>query len=153
MRHWLAYMERDMKKAQQGFTLIELMIVVAIIGIIAMLAVPAYQTYLIRAQVAEGLTLSAPLKAGIAEYYEVTGNFPSNNTEAGLATPGSYSGKYVTSLSVDDDEVSIQYGNAANGEISGLTVTITAVPNQGSLTWVCASGGVIPNNYLPSACR
>ena len=142
-----------MKKAQQAFTLIELMIVVAIIGILAMIAMPAYQRYVIRAQVAEGLNLSGPLKVGVAEFYEINGAFPANNSEAALAIPASYTGSYVTSISINGAVISILYGNDANSEIAGSAIEITATPNLGSMTWVCASAGIISDNYLPSSCR
>jgi len=142
-----------MKQVQQGFTLIELMIVVAIIGILSSLAMAAYQTYSIRAQVAEGLQLSAPFKPAVAEFHSANGVFPTDNTDAGLAAPGNYIGKYVKSISLTGPVVSIQYGNDANAKINGQTVVLTAVSSGGSVSWACASGGVIPNTYLPSACR
>lgn len=142
-----------MKKAQQGFTLIELMIVVAIIGILSSLALATYKTYLIRAQISEGLNLSAPFKPAIAEFHYDHGAFPTDNADAGLSAPGNYTGKYVSSVSVNGAVVSIQYGNDANATISGETVTLTAINSGGSMSWVCASGGVIANIYLPSACR
>ncbi len=142
-----------MKTVQKGFTLIELMIVVAIIGILAAIAIPAYQTYMIRAQIAEGLTLVAPLKLGLAEFHKNTGTYPANNTEAALQIATSYTGNYVSSISVSGDTISILYGNKANGEISGWTVSVIAQDNAGSTSWICQSGGNIPIKYLPSACR
>jgi len=142
-----------MKTVQKGFTLIELMIVVAIIGIIAMLAIPAYQTYLIRAQIAEGLNIVGPLKQAVVEFHKDSGVYPANNAEAALQTPTNYSGSYVTSISVNGPTISIMYGNKANAEISGWTVSVIAQDNAGSTSWVCESGGIIPNKYLPSACR
>ncbi len=142
-----------MKRTQQGFTLIELMIVVAIIGILAMIAMPAYQQYLIRAQIAEGLNLSGPVKTAIAEFHEQSGLFPANNAEAALETPASYTGKYVSSISVNGAVITILYGKDANVVISGSTITITAIPNPGSMTWVCATAGLILDSYVPSSCR
>jgi len=142
-----------MKKAQQGFTLIELMIVVAIIAILASMAMSAYQGYLIRAQVAEGLSLSGPLKRGVASFVNETGAFPTDNAEAALEVAGAYTGTYVNSISVAGAIISIEYGNDANAKISGETVTLTALNNLGSVSWTCATGGVISESYLPSACR
>ena len=136
-----------------GFTLIELMIVVAIIGILAAIAIPAYQSYTIRAQVSEGLNLVGPLKNAIVEYQHENGVFPSDNTQAGLALPGNYTGKYVSSLTVNGAVISILYGNDANWNINGRIVTLTAADSLGSLTWDCTSSGVIPDAYLPPACR
>ena len=87
-----------MKQVQKGFTLIELMIVVAIIGILAAVAIPAYQDYTIRSQVSEGLSLGAGAKTAVAEFYNQTGSFPSTNASAGLATATSITGSYVTGV-------------------------------------------------------
>jgi type IV pilus assembly protein PilA len=142
-----------MKKIQQGFTLIELMIVVAIIGILASLAIPAYQSYLIRAQISEGISLSGPFKTSVAAFHKETGVFPAGNAEAAMGLATSYTGNYVDSISVSGDVITIQYGKNANAEINGWTVTIKATANAGSMSWVCASGGIISVEYLPSSCR
>jgi type IV pilus assembly protein PilA len=142
-----------MKKVQHGFTLIELMIVVAIIGILASLAIPAYQSYTIRAQISEGLSLAGPAKNAIANYYNENGSFPVDNDEAALETAGSYAGGYVQSITVNNGVIEIMYGNAANAQINGQTVNLTAVPNNGSVSWDCVSGGFILEAYLPSACK
>jgi len=142
-----------LKIAQQGFTLIELMIVVAIIGILAAIAIPAYQRYTIRAQVAEGLSLSGPFKTAIAEFHNNNGAFPTDNVAAGLSAPGDYAGRYVSSVTVNGPVVSIQYGNSANAQINGRIVTLTAIDNLGSVGWDCSSGGAILDELLPPACR
>ena len=141
------------KNDQQGFTLIELMIVVAIIGILAAFAISAFQRYTIRAQVAEGLNISAPFKTAVTEFVDSTGGFPTDNIDAGLSDPGDYVGKYVESISVTGAVVSIQFGNDANAQINGHTVLLTAANAGGSVNWTCTSGGVIPSIYLPSVCR
>lgn len=142
-----------MKTVQQGFTLIELMIVVAIIGILASMAIPAYQTYSIRAQVSEGLTLAGPAQKAVAEYRIERGSFPADNATAAAEVATAYAGKYVTSVTINGAIVSVLYGNDAHGQISGQTVDFTAVSSGGSVEWSCATGGVIPTGYLPSACR
>ena len=103
-----------MKKAQQGFTLIELMIVVAIIGILAALAVPMYLDYTVRAQITEGLNLSSGAKSAATEFYQDRGVFPTDNAEAGVETAANIQGKFVSSVTVVDDVITIQYGNDVN---------------------------------------
>lgn len=142
-----------MKNVQQGFTLIELMIVVAIIGILASMAIPAYQTYTIRAQIAEGLQMAGPVQNAVAEYRTERGTFPTDNTEAGAEIPGAYSGTFVSSVTVNLAVVSVTFGNEAHGQINGETVQFTAISNAGSVEWACATGGTIPTSYLPSVCR
>jgi type IV pilus assembly protein PilA len=131
-----------MKKIQQGFTLIELMIVVAIIGILAAIAIPAYQDYTIRAQVTEGYNLASGAKTAVAEFFTNTGNMPTNNASAGLATPASIAGKYVTLTTVTGGTITVTYGNAANTAIAGSTITLqpTAAAGAGSITWNCSGG-------------
>ena len=141
-----------MRRAQEGFTLVELMIVVAIIGILATVALPAYQTYSIRAQVSEGLGLTGPITRAVAEYHMDHGNFPVDNTAAAIGPPGDYTGSYVTSITVNGAAIDIMYGNRANDAISGLTVSLTGAVNAGSIQWSCASAA-IRDAYLPANCR
>ena len=143
-------------KKQQGFTLIELMIVVAIIGILAAIAIPAYQDYTIRAQVSEGLNLSGGAKAAVTEYFQDRGILPTSNAEAGLATNTDIVGKYVDQVTVGADGViSVQYGNDAHAIITSQHLEMSPdTTNAGSVAWDCASAGTeIANKHLPAACR
>jgi len=142
-----------MGKVQQGFTLIELMIVVAIIGILAAIAIPAYQDYTIRAQVSEGLTLAAGAKSAVSEYYVDRGAWPTNNGQAGLADQHDIIGKYTEHISVRDNVIEIKYGIDCHAAILNEKIELTAVDNTGSIGWTCASAGVIPPKHLPAACR
>ncbi|MDA0705512.1 MAG: pilin [Proteobacteria bacterium] len=142
-------------KKQQGFTLIELIIVVAIIGILATIAIPAYQDIRIRAQVFEGLNLSDGAKAAVTKYYQDRGSLPVDNTIAGLALAAQIQGKYVSLVTVANGIITVTYGNSANTVIAGQTLQLAPVTaTVGSVQWVCTSaGGVILNKHLPAACR
>jgi type IV pilus assembly protein PilA len=141
-----------MKNGQQGFTLIELMIVVAIIGILAAIAIPAYQDYTIRAQVSEGLSLTSAAKASISEFYSNHGVFPTDNVEAGLAAPGNIVGDYVSSVEAAANVITVTYGNDANPIISTNAIALIATDSLGSIRWVCTGVG-IADKHLPAACR
>jgi len=164
-----------MTKLQKGFTLIELMIVVAIIGILAAIAIPAYQDYTIRAQVSEGMNLAAAAKAAVAESFLNRGVGPANRTVAGMsATATDTSGKYVTGVQVTGGTITVTYGNEANSQINAATLEIVPyVTLDRSVAWRCGgaavpvgttimngaaySGGTLAGatfvKYLPSACR
>ena len=149
----LVHGDREMKKVQQGFTLIELMIVVAIIGILAAIAIPAYQDYTIRAQVSEGLNLSAGAKAAISEYYMDRGTFPTNNALAGLSVNTTIAGNYVTSVTVGSGVITVAYGNQSNAAIAGATLLLSPATTAGAINWDCNAGLVLVDKWLPAACR
>jgi type IV pilus assembly protein PilA len=166
-----------MTKLQKGFTLIELMIVVAIIGILAAIAIPAYQDYTIRAQVSEGMNLAAAAKAAVAESFLNRGTAPVNRTQAGMSgTNTDTNGKYVTSVDVTNGIITVTYGGTeVNKAITGLTLELTpTVSVDNSVSWRCGGAiqpgatGAMPGagthtggtlntaatlKYLPSACR
>ena len=145
-----------MQKVQQGFTLIELMIVVAIIGILAAIAIPAYQDYTIRSQVSEGLSLAAGSKTAVGEYFTDRGSFPPSNGSAGVSPAASIAGNYVSGVAINAGLITVTY-SAANGaspntKIAGDTLLLSPTDNGGSIKWTCKSASLLPK-YLPSSCR
>lgn len=142
----------QMNQAQKGFTLIELMIVVAIIGILAAVAIPAYQDYTVRTKVSEGLNVAAGAKASVSETILSSGAKPGDNAGAGLVSATSIKGNNVSGVSVGTDGViTITYSNDAN--IQGDTVILTPdTSSGGSVIWQCAST-TMEDRYLPSNCR
>lgn len=143
-------------KKQQGFTLIELMIVVAIIGILAAIAIPAYQDYTIRAQVSEGLNLSGGAKAAVTEFYQDRGVLPVDNNEAGLAAAVDIQGKYVLSVTVALGVITVDFDDVVKDAhailAAGNLILTPNVAAAGSVQWICTGGG-IANKHLPAACR
>jgi type IV pilus assembly protein PilA len=158
------------RRIQQGFTLIELMIVVAIIGILAAIAIPAYQDYTIRTQVSEGMNLAAEAKAAISEFNSARGRFPDVPESAGVAQPASITGNYVTRVEVTTSGgIDITYGNRANTRIATAILSLRPARNpSGGVVWICGDaddtpgGATVPNatnntdldaKYLPTDCR
>jgi type IV pilus assembly protein PilA len=156
-----------MTARQGGFTLIELMIVIAIIGILAAIAIPAYQDYTVRTQVSEGMVLADGVKTALSEYYANLGRFPSSNASAGLESMRSISGKYVQTLDAGSNPgvIAILFSKSppqqASARIDGsqLAFSASAGSSLGATNWNCkasATGAVrttIANKYLPSICR
>lgn len=142
-----------MNKMQKGFTLIELMIVVAIIAILAAIALPAYQDYLIRSQVSEGAVLSDGAKTAITEFYSNKGIFPANNESAGLALAASIQGRYVASVSAPAGVITATFNATnANAAIQAKTLVFSAITHAGSVEWKCKPG-TTPPKYVPTSCR
>jgi type IV pilus assembly protein PilA len=142
---------------QKGFTLIELMIVVAIIAILAAIALPAYQDYTIRGQVSEGLSLASGARTAVAEFYSNRGTFPTNNASAGLAPAASISGQYVKSVTVNAGKITALFsntgGNKANKAIDGDDLVLSPTDNGGAVEWTCIPASTVEDKYLPTSCR
>jgi type IV pilus assembly protein PilA len=155
---------------QRGFTLIELMIVVAIIGILASIAIPAYQDYTVRAQVVEAFSLASELKGAVQEFRKDRGRMPRNNREAGVPEADKLIGNFVTQIAVADGALHISMGNHANKLIDGRVVTLQPIVVTGSpaspMSWRCGTRAIpsgmegvgenrtdIDRKFLPTACR
>jgi len=138
-------------KKSQGFTLIELMIVVAIIGILAAIAIPAYQDYTKRAHVSEGLNLAGGLKASVAEYFASEGTWPTDETSVGVTA--TITGNAVSAVTVASSLITIEY----NGKVDSANkfLDLKGSAGGGSVTWTCqpAAANPVDAKYLPSNCR
>ncbi|HFC6879724.1 TPA: pilin [Neisseria meningitidis] len=162
-----------MNTLQKGFTLIELMIVIAIVGILAAVALPAYQDYTARAQVSEAILLAEGQKSAVTEYYLNHGEWPANNSDAGVASSSKIKGKYVKEVEVKNGVVTATMASSnVNNEIKDKKLSLWAKRQDGSVKWFCgqpverdanakddvaaatANGnGKIDTKHLPSTCR
>ncbi|HEZ7125121.1 TPA: pilin [Neisseria meningitidis] len=164
-----------MNTLQKGFTLIELMIVIAIVGILAAVALPAYQDYTARAQVSEAILLAEGQKSAVTEYYLNHGTWPKNNTSAGVASSSTIKGKYVKEVTVANGVITAtMLSSGVNKEIQGKKLSLWAKRQDGSVKWFCglpvtraanatdvadvaaANGKTddkINTKHLPSTCR
>ncbi|EMU4444062.1 pilin [Neisseria gonorrhoeae] len=159
-----------MNTLQKGFTLIELMIVIAIVGILAAVALPAYQDYTARAQVSEAILLAEGQKSAVTEYYLNHGKWPKDNGSAGVASASTIKGKYVKEVKVENGVVTAQMASTGvNNEIKGKKLSLWAKRQDGSVKWFCGrpvqradndavtaaadTAGKIETKHLPSTCR
>lgn len=156
-----------MYKSYDGFTLIELMFVVSIIGILAAMAIPNYTVYRTQADIVESMVLSAPLTTAVTDYYSFHGTFPATNSSLELPGPRAFGGKNVEGIEVVDGAIHIHFRNSYGGgtQLSLRPVVVAAYPPSGTMSWLCghvnpANGMVaygedrtdIPDHLLPPNC-
>jgi type IV pilus assembly protein PilA len=157
-----------MRQDSNGFTLVELMIVVAILGILASLAIAAYQTYTVRSQVSEALVFASGAKVPIVDAYSRDHVLPAGRIEAGMSpAPTDSSGTYISALDIVNGRIEVTFGNQAHPDIAARTLSLTPyLANDDSIVWRCGNAPAPPGTelvehpeptveprYLPSACR
>lgn len=145
-----------MTTRQSGFTLIELMIVIAIVAILAAIAIPLYLSYVTRAQASEALTLGSGVEPHVAEYYNTHGRLPSAapaNASVGLPAPASIRGRYVASIEVQGGQIVATFSTAANRELAGKVLILSPVPSGSRIVWQCKVTDASIYRLLPSECR
>lgn len=146
-----------MRATGRGFTLIELMLIVTIVGVLVAIALPTYNEYTLRARVAEALTLADGARVSVGEAYAARGAFPNSNVEAGLPAATSISGDSVASVEIDPGGViAVTLSSTMGGtpSMDGQTLLLTPTASDGSVTWVCDIGGDTTRyKYVPSECR
>jgi type IV pilus assembly protein PilA len=148
--------ELNQVRKQGGFTLIELMIVIAILAILMAIALPAYQDYTIRSQVSECMNLAGGARTAVAEYWVSDGAWPNDNDAAGLAAAGEIQGSYVTQVAVAEGLITCTFGNDAHQDIQSSTMILDPTETgdeAGAIVWECRAGTDLANKYLPRSCR
>lgn len=136
-----------MRSRSRGFTLVELMIVITIIGILAAIAIPSYQIYAVRTKVSEGMILAGPVKFAVYDFLVQSERMPADNAELGLAPPAQIRGRYVSSIAVAEGVITVTFGDTS---LSGETITLTPATVGGNISWTCASS--LPDHMKPKGC-
>ena len=137
-----------------AFTLIEIMIVVIILGILAAIVIPAYQDYVVRSQVTEGVSLATEAKSAMWDFVSNKGRFPGNNASAGLPTATSISGTYVSKVDVSNGKITVYFNQPKSySRIKTQTLVLSPITHGGSISWDCANNSTLAKQYLPPLCR
>lgn len=142
-----------MLRISRGFTLIELMIVVAIVGILAVVAIPAYQDYATRAKVSEAISMASQVKASVSEAYISNGALPATNSDAGLPAKTAITSTYVESVEVSGGEITVALQGTGVATLDAGSITFTPSVVNANLTWGCEVSASTLNAYVPADCR